>query len=169
MQRSVDVQQEQNQMNKQITLRAVLGVALLSACASLEAKPPTCAQPLGKWNDEVKSVIEIRTYDTATGAISGQYISHSGAGSWPMVGWINPAPAQSSAPGMAGKGNHADVFTLAVRWGDVGSITAWTGTCAVNSQSGLAQISTLWHTARPNTGVEWDHILTGSEVLVPIE
>jgi hypothetical protein len=165
-------------MNKQITLRAVLGVALLSGCAAIEAKPPTCAEPLGKWNDEVKSVIEIKTYDTATGAISGQYISHSGAGSWPMVGWINSASAESSAPGKAGKGDHADVFTLLVRWGDRGaasapgaipSVTAWTGTCAVNSQSGLAQISTLWHTTRPNTGFEWDHTLTGSEVLDPIE
>jgi hypothetical protein len=50
-----------------------------------------------------------------------------------------------------------------------GAITTWTGTCAVNSQSGLAQISTLWHTARPDTGHEWDHLVTGSEVLVPIE
>jgi hypothetical protein len=156
-------------MNEQMTFRPVLGVALLSGCVAIEAKPPTCAQPLGKWNDEVKSVIEIKTYDTATGAISGQYISRSGAGSWPMVGWINSAPAASSAVGKAGKGDHADVFTLAVRWGDRGSVTTWTGTCAVNSQSGLAQIYTLWHTARPNTSLEWEHTLTGSEVFVPIE
>jgi len=157
------------EMNEQITFRAVLGVALLSGCVAIEAKPPTCIQPLGKWNDEVKSVIEIKTYDTATGAISGEYISRSGAGSWPMVGWINSAPAESNTPGKAGKGNHADVFTLMVRWGDRGSITAWTGTCGVNLQSGLAQISTLWHTSRPNTGFEWDHTLTGSEVFVPTE
>jgi len=157
------------EMNEQITFRAVLGVALLSGCVAIEAKPPTCIQPLGKWNDEVKSVIEIKTYDTATGAISGEYISRSGAGSWPMVGWINSAPAESNTPGKAGKVNHADVFTLMVRWGDRGSITAWTGTCGVNLQSGLAQISTLWHTTRPNTGFEWDHTLTGSEVFVPTE
>jgi hypothetical protein len=66
-------------------------------------------------------------------------------------------------------GNHADVFTLLVRWADRGSVTAWTGTCAVNSQSGLAQITTLWHTTRPNTGFEWEHTLTGSEVFIPIE
>jgi hypothetical protein len=156
-------------MNSQI--RVVLGVALLGICAAVEAKPPTCAQPLGKWNDEVKSVIEIKTYDTATGAISGEYVSHSvvgGFGSWPMVGWVNSAHAQASAPGKTVKGNHADVFTLSVRWGDLGSVTTWTGTCAMNPQSGLAQISTMWHTARPNTGKEWDHITTGSEVLVPI-
>ena len=156
-------------MNEQIAFRAVLGVALLSVCVAIEAKPPSCAQPLGKWYDELKSVIEIKTYDIATGAIWGQYIARSGAGSWPIVGWINSAPAEASAPGKAGKGDHADVFTLGVRWGDHGSVTTWTGTCAVNSQTGRAQISTLWHTARPNTGLEWEHTLTGSEVLVPIE
>ena len=156
-------------MNEQITFRAVLAVALLSGCVAIEAKPPTCAQPLGKWNDDTKSVIEIRTYDTATGAITGEFISHTGDGSYPMVGWINSASAKSSAPGKAGKGDHADVFTLAVRWENLGAVTTWTGTCAVNSQSGLAQISTLWHTTRPNTGFEWDHTLTGSEVFVPIE
>ena len=112
-------------MNKQIIFRAVLGVVLLRGCMPVDAKPPTCAHPLGKWNDEVKSVIEIKTYDTATGAISGEYISRSGAGSWPMVGWINSASAESSAPGKAGKGDHADVFTLLVRWGDRSAAIAW--------------------------------------------
>jgi hypothetical protein len=156
-------------MNKQTTLRALLGVTLLSACGSVAAKPPTCAQPVGKWYDELKSIIEIKTYDTTTGAISGQYIARSGAGSWPMVGWINSARAESSAPGKAGKGDNADVFTLLVRWSDPGATSAWTGTCAVNSQSGRAQISTLWHTARSNTVLEWEHLLTGSEVFVPVE
>src|ERR1700756_4086240 len=103
-------------MNEQITFRAVLGAALLSGCAAIEAKPPTCAQPLGKWNDELKSVIEIKTYDTATGAISGQYISHSGAGSWPMVGWINSAPVGSSDSCKGCKSDNAEVITFAVRW-----------------------------------------------------
>jgi Avidin family len=160
-------------MNRQITFRAVLGLALLSGCMAVEAKPPTCTQPMGKWNDETKSVIEIKTYDVATGAISGEFTSHSGDSAsstpYPVVGWINSAPAKSSAPGKAGKGDHRDVFTLAVRWGEHGSVTAWIGTCAVNSQSGLAQISTLWQTSRPNAEFEWRHTLTGSEVFVPIE
>jgi Avidin family len=156
-------------MNKQITFRAVLGVVLLSGYVAAEAKPPTCAQPLGKWNDDTKSVIEIKTYDRATGAISGQFIDRDGSGSSPMVGWINSAPVESNAPGKLDKGDHADVFTLLVRWSDGGAVTAWTGTCAVNSNSGLAQITTLWHTARPNTSVEWDHIITGPEVLIPTE
>lgn len=147
-------------MNKPMTSRMVLGVVLLGGCMAIEAKPPTCAQPTGKWNDEVKSVIEITTYDTASGALSGRYVARSGAGAWPMFGWINPAPADK-----AGKDDHADVFSLMVRWGERGSVTAWTGTCTVNSMSGRAQISTLWHTTRPNTGFDWDHTLTGSEIL----
>ena len=123
-------------MNKRITFRALLAFALLTGCVAIEAKPPTCTQPVGKWHDELKSVIEIRTYDTATGAIKGEYIGHTGVGSWPMVGWVNSAQPESNAPGKAGKGDHAIVFTLAVRWVNPDGITTWTGTCAVNTQSG---------------------------------
>jgi len=161
-------------MNKQITFSLVLGVALLGACASLEAKPPTCTQPVGKWQNRQKSVLEIKTYDAATGALSGEYISHSGASAgsmhYPVVGWVNSAPAESGAPGKPVTGNHAEVITFAVNWGTLGGISAWTGTCAANSQSsGLEQISALWHTTRPNTGFEWDHTLTGSDRFDPIE
>ena len=158
-------------MNKQIFCSAVLGLALLNVCASVEAKPPSCTQPVGRWRNERGSVLEIRNYDAATGAISGQYISNSGAtGSHPIVGWINSAPAESSAPGKADKGDHAEVITFAVHWGTLGGISAWTGTCAVNSQSsGLEQISAMWHTTRPNTGFDWDHTLTGSDRFDPIE
>jgi hypothetical protein len=89
---------------------------------------------------------------------------------YPVVGWINSAPAESSAPSKAGKGDHAEVITFAVRWGTLGGISAWTGTCSVNSQSsGLEQISALWHTTRPNTGFVWDHTLTGSDRFDPIQ
>ncbi len=158
-------------MNKQIACSAVLGLALLNVCASVAAKPPSCIQPVGRWKNVRGSVLEIRNYDAATGAISGQYISNSGAkGSHPIVGWINSAPAESSAPGKAAKGHHAVTITFAVQWGTLGGISAWTGTCAVNSQSsGLEQISALWHTTQPNTGFDWDHTLTGSDRFDPIE
>jgi hypothetical protein len=150
-------------VNNQISFSAVLGLALLNVCASIEAKPPTCTQPVGRWRNERGSVLEIRNYDAATGAISGQYISNSGTtDSHPMVGWINSAPPQT-------KGDHAEVITFAVRWGTFGSVSAWAGTCAVNSHSGLEQISALWHTARPNSEFEWQHILTGADRLDPIE
>jgi hypothetical protein len=150
-------------VNNQISFSAVLGLALLNVCASIEAKPPTCTQPVGRWRNERGSVLDIRNYDAATGAISGQYISNSGTtGSDPIVGWIDSAPPET-------KGDHAEVITFAVRWGTFGSVSAWTGTCAVNSHSGLEQISALWHTARPNSEFEWQHILTGADRLDPIE
>jgi hypothetical protein len=161
-------------MNKQITFSVVLGLALLNVCASVEAKPPTCTQPVGRWKNERGSVVEIKTYDVATGAISGAYTSRSGASAsstpYPVVGWVNSAPAESSAPGKAGKGHHAVVITFEVNWGALGGISAWTGTCAVNSQSsGLEQISAVWHTTNPDTGFDWDHTLTGSDRLNPLE
>src|ERR1700722_16492991 len=111
-------------VNKQIFCSAVLGLALLNVCASVEAKPPTCTQPVGRWRNERGSVLEIRNYDAATGAISGQYISNSGtAGSHPMVGWINSALSETRDS----KGNHAEVITFAVHWGSVGGVSAWTG------------------------------------------
>jgi hypothetical protein len=161
-------------MNKQITFSLVLGLALLNVCASVEAKPPTCTRPVGKWKNRQESVVEIKTYDAATGAISGEYTSHSGASAssmpYPVVGWINSAPAGPSSPGKGDKENHAEVISFAVSWGAIGGVSAWTGTCAVNSQSsGVEQISALWHTTRPDTGYEWDHTLTGSDRFNPIE
>lgn len=152
----------------------MLGLTLLTVCVSVEAKPPSCTQPVGKWKNRQQSVLEIRAYDATTGTLSGEYTSHSGASASSMpyrvMGWINSAPAESSAPGKAAKGHHAETITFAVSWGTLGGITAWTGTCAVNSQSsGLEQISALWHTTRPNTGYEWDHTLTGSDRFDPIE
>ena len=151
-------------MNERISFSAVLGVALLSTCASIEAKPPTCTQPVGKWQDQLQSVLEIKTYNTSTGAITGRYIDHSGSGSWPMVGWINPAPSCKGC-----KGDYAEVITFTVRWTNPNRVTAWTGTCAVSSQSGREQIFASWHTARPNSGFEWDHTRTGAEPFVPME
>ena len=152
-------------MNKQITVSVVLGLALLNLCASVEAKPPTCTQPVGKWKNERGSVLEIRNYDAATGTISGRYLSNSGAtGSHPMAGWFNSGHENSDP-----KGNHAEAIAFAVHWGSSGGVSSWTGTCAVNLHSGLEQISALWHTTRPDTGYEWDHTLTGADRLDPID
>jgi hypothetical protein len=127
-------------MNEQIAFSAVLGLALLNACAGVETKPPTCAQPVGRWRNERGSVLEIRNYDAVTGAISGQYISNSGTtGSHPMVGWINSAPFETSDSCKGCESNHAEVMTFAVHWSS-GSVSAWTCTCAVDLHSGLGQL-----------------------------
>ena len=61
-------------MNKQIACSAVLGLALLNVCASVAAKPPSCIQPVGRWENVRGSVLEIRNYNAATGAVSGQCV-----------------------------------------------------------------------------------------------
>lgn len=79
-------------MNKHPSWSAVLGLALVSVCTSIETKPPTCTQSVGRWTNERGSVLETRSYDAATGAILAQYVSSSGtASSLPMVGWVNSA------------------------------------------------------------------------------
>jgi hypothetical protein len=157
-------------MNKHVSCGAVLGLALVCVCTRIEAKPPTCTQPVGRWRNERGSVLEIRNYDAATGAISGQYVSNSGtAGSHPMVGWVNSAPLETRDSCKGCKGDHAEVFTFAVQWGPAGGVSAWTGTCAVNSHSGREQLSVLWYTSRPDTGFDWDHMLTGADRLDPID
>jgi hypothetical protein len=153
-------------MNGHVLCGTVLGLALISVCTRVEAKPPTCSQPVGKWRNERGSVLEIRNFDATTGAISGQYVSASGTrGSHPMVGWVNAAPLEARES----KGNYAEVITFAVHWGAVGGVSSWPGTCAVNPHSGHEQFSALWHTASSNTGFDWDHILTGTDRLDPIE
>jgi hypothetical protein len=164
-------------MDKHIAFNSLLGGLLLGACAAVQAKPPTCTQPVGRWQDQLQSDLEIKTYDPATGAISGRYVSHPDGTSYPMVGWINSAaPIEPNGACKAGKCHHADVFTFAVRWGgdlgdidDPGNITAWTGTCGVDPQSGREQIFALWHTVRSNSGFDWDHTLTGAEPFVPFK
>ncbi len=135
--------------------------ALLNVCASVEAKPPTCTQPVGKWKNRQKSVLEIKTYDAATGAISGEYTSHSGASAssvpYPVVGWTNSAPAESSAPGKAGKGHHAGVMAFEVSWGALGGISAWTGTCAVVTVLRARTDFCTLGTTRFRQRFEWDH------------
>jgi hypothetical protein len=37
---------DQPSVNEQFSRSAVLGLALLTVCASVEAKPPTCTQPV---------------------------------------------------------------------------------------------------------------------------
>ena len=153
-------------MNKKSCLNFLATVTLFSVCVAVQAKPPTCAEPQGKWRNERGSVLHIQHYDSASGAISGVYVSASGTlGSHPMVGWINTAP-KSAEPG---KVNHAEVVTFAVHWAN-GGLSAWTGTCNIRAQfAGHEQISALWHTTRANTSFDWDHTLTGFDHLDPID
>jgi hypothetical protein len=114
-----------------------------------------CGNPVGVWRNQMGSEMRIASFNANTGAIQGQYRSNGGApGFHPLSGWVNSAPP---VPG----GNNAVTIAFSVRWNQVGSITAWTGTCS-DSAAG-AGLRTLWHLARPNSQFEWDHILAGAD------
>ena len=123
---------------------------------------PSCESPVGTWQNEMGSVLVIESLDEESGMISGAYKSASGAGatSFPLIGWANDAPADADK-----KLDHAQVYGFTVRWGEIGSITSWTGTCAlVNDKPTL---KTVWNLARPNTSYSWDHMVTGSATFTP--
>jgi len=137
-------------MNKQITFSRRAGKSLYSVRARVSRRsPPTCAQPVGKWKKTGRSQywrLRLTTRRLAPYRVSTP--SHSGRGSassmpYPLAGWIYSAPAESSAPRKADKGDHAEVITFRGALGYArASISAWTGDVrCVNSQSsGLEQI-----------------------------
>ncbi|WP_082064844.1 avidin/streptavidin family protein [Xanthomonas sp. MUS 060] len=137
-------------------------LALLTGCASLAHAAPTCTNPVGKWKNELGSTLIVSEFDAPSGKISGNYISPSGTtgATYPMVGWINNAPASKS--------NNRTVFTFSVRWGSYGSVTAWTGTCIDGTSYKPAVITTLWHLARGSSDYSWDHVLTNSDGFVAL-
>jgi len=151
--------------------RALVAVLVaLVATAPLHAKEPKakaeaaaqvrCGNPVGTWRNQMGSEMRITSYDARSGAIQGQYRTSSGApGSYPLVGWVNSAPAQ---PG----GNNATTYAFTVRWDQIGSITAWTGTC-VDGQTNSG-LRTLWQLARPNSQFDWDHILAGADTFLSV-
>src|SRR5262249_31884195 len=144
---------EANEM-KRLHLTPLLAVALLLDCSSIYAQDasgksapaaatptatssPTCASPTGTWINQMGSEMVIKSVDTTTGAITGQYRTSTGASGWyPLVGWANSLPAAPPA-------DNAKVISFSVNWGSVGSVTSWTGICR-----GTNELRTLWQLGR---------------------
>ncbi|CAG8637374.1 4360_t:CDS:2, partial [Ambispora leptoticha] len=122
-----------------------------------EVTAQNCTDLRGKWENQLKSTLNIQSVNQSTGALTGTYISPSGGGSteYPMVGWVNSRPKPN------GTQSHVPVLAFAVRWGEIGSITAWTGYCEEKSVG--PTLTTLWHLARPVSEYSWDHVLTNSD------
>ncbi|MBX9403898.1 avidin/streptavidin family protein [Lysobacter sp. BMK333-48F3] len=147
----------------------IAALAIAAAAPTLHAKQPVkaeaeaaaqvrCGNPVGTWRNQMGSEMRITAYDPRSGAIQGQYRTSSGApGFYPLVGWVNSAPAQ---PG----GSNLTTYAFTVRWNQIGSITAWTGTCVDGPTS--SGLRTLWQLARPNSQFDWDHILAGADTFV---
>lgn len=146
-------------------------LGLFAVSGSVSAKEPQkeaadaaavvrCGNPVGSWRNQMGSEMRITSFNPSTGAIQGQYRTNGGApGFYPLVGWVNSAPP---APGA----NNAVTIAFSVRWGQIGSITAWTGTCT-DSAAG-AGLRTLWHLSRPNSQFDWDHILSGADTFTSL-
>ena len=117
---------------------------------------PPLSQLEGVWCSELTSTLEFSLVNLETGEIRGTYTSTVGGGpqSFPLVGWVNSKGPEE------GK-DHAHVISFAVRWGEIGSITSWTGTYEYNKE-GEPILNTIWHLARPSTAYSYEHVVTQS-------
>ena len=108
----------------------------------------------GVWCSELESSLEIQELHLDTGEIRGTYTSPIGGGlrSFPLIGWVN------SKPPTEGK-DDVHVVSFSVRWGELGSITSWTGTYQYND-SGKPILKMVWHLARPSTDFPFEHVIT---------
>lgn len=133
-------------------------MAVIALAGVAKAAPPTCSNPIGTWQNQIQSILTLKTYDSTTGAIAGTYTSPSGGGSIvvPLVGWMNTTKSSS-------KSNYKTVISFTVNWGQFGDVTAWTGTCD-NTKN---QITGLWHLAYTATDYDWDHVLAGEDIFNP--
>ena len=130
--------------------------SLFLICQVFSQQVPPLSRLEGTWCSELTSSLEFTEVNLETGEIRGLYTSPTGAGpqSFPLVGWVN-----TKAP-VAGKDN-AHVISFAVRWGELGSITSWTGTYQYN-EAGELILDTIWHLARPSTDYSYEHLITQS-------
>lgn len=131
---------------------------VISGRASAQTLTPN--DVIGKWINQLGSTLNITAIDPKTGQITGTYISPSGGGDkeFPLIGWVN------SRPPVKDKDNVV-VMSFSVRWGDIGSITAWSG--YLREVNGVRTIAAQWFLARPNSDFKWDHILTNQDVFTP--
>jgi hypothetical protein len=138
---------------------ALVAVFLLTRTAAA-ANPPSCDHVLGTWHNQIGSTLQIDKVDHA-GIVTGSYTSPKGTDGkpLPLAGWLNT--------GAGDKDVVAFVIAFSVRWGAIGTVTSWTGTCAMSEETNLPTITTLWHLARPSTSWSFDHIVSGSDWFTP--
>jgi hypothetical protein len=151
-------------------LFVILAVTVVGGARSVwpKAGGPTCATLLGKWKNQLGSTLDIQKIDATTGAITGTYQSPSGGGTtdFPLIGWVNSRAATQKEKDFYGTPNVVQGVSFTVRWGSIGSITAWVGQCEAASD-GASTLVTMWNLVRPVSGFSWDHVLSGSDRFTP--
>lgn len=137
---------------------------LLFVTTTLTAQTLDFDRYQGVWQNDSEATLDIQQIDTNSLQITGFFRSPSGTegDAYPMIGWLNHKAPEK-------EGNNVVVISFMVRWGDMGSITSWTGYFAKEEQSDDLTLHTLWHLVRPNTSYEWDHILTNTDIFVKKE
>ncbi|MDP5280340.1 avidin/streptavidin family protein [Sphingomonas sp. DG1-23] len=135
----------------------IVGMIVGASVAQPAWSAGSCSNILGKWTNELQSIMTITSVDAATGRIDGTYSSPSGTAgeTFNLIGWLNttaPDPKKDVVP----------VLTFSVRWTPYGSATAWTGTC--REIAGKTVIKTVWHLARPKADFPFEHVLVGADV-----
>lgn len=122
-----------------------------------------CNNMSGVWKNQLGSTLGIESIDSKTGAVSGYYISPSGTKGekYSLSGWFTKAvnPPVPAA-------DNASVISFTVRWGDYGTITAWTGYC-YEDDKGLPTLKTLWNLVSRSSEYRWGHIRTDSDSFNP--
>lgn len=146
---------------KVIAACVVIVLVVAISCSPLLEAAPTCGNLVGKWKNQLNSVLEITSVNAMTGKIEGTYKIEGDATPWPVTGWVNELASDPNHP------NHVDkVIGFSVRFGPYGSVTSWNGYC--KSVSGTPTLITQWHLSRPNSDTEWDHIVTNQDRFVPV-
>ena len=121
---------------------------------------PTCEKPKGGWKSAFGYAIEIESVDAKTKQLKGSYVLGEGkdATRSPLTGfWLTEG----------GQGVGADTRTvvqISFALPDFGSVTSWTGTCAV--VSGTTALSIVTHGARVKSPYAWDHVIAASDYFV---
>ncbi|HJQ83007.1 MAG TPA: avidin/streptavidin family protein [Candidatus Binatia bacterium] len=129
------------------------------------AVPPTCQSPVGRWQNQLGSTLEIASVDPTTGAVAGRYSTAAGPSGWyALAGWINTQAVDPQKP------DHVEqVVSWTVRWDQSGSVTSWTGYCTRDPVTGLGTITAPWHHSRTNSDAPWDHVVTNRDTFTAAE
>jgi hypothetical protein len=119
-----------------------------------------CHDPAGHWINSRGSVLEIGSVDLEKGEFQGWFGSESSLdGRFDVTGWLGISEATETRPDLVTS------LSFTVRWGESGSITAWTGYCRMVGET--AEIYSQWHLVRSASENDFDHLHTGSDIFQP--
>lgn len=130
---------------------------IITAIMYLAAGRATSQSLIGSWKNQLGSTLHIETVNDSTGLVTGYYTSPEGTSGerCNMQGWINSSSTRD--------GQHqVTPITFSVRWGEYGSVTAWSGYYEL--RNGEPAIFTVWHLVRSSVEFSYEHVIAGSDI-----